>query len=200
MRAQRSYRGLSQELASPWLRTWSKLAQMPDLAPRPRVGGGSFLAWEGQGLATKSSRHLADYFNKTLTGGLAQRPTLKNALEIRSPKPRTVLRPRACVVLFPGRRDYENLDWSFNLYMERCEVQGRLLDYHPVTLRSSLAPVLNNLSGLKPGKSAYLGLGTVTQVPYMPCPCFPSHFYTSKYTSIFTDERESTWTVSLSIP
>lgn len=66
--------------------------------------------------------------------------------------------------------------------VERCEVQGRLLGYHSVTLRGSLAPVLNNLSGHEPGKSAYLlvGLGTMTQVPYMPCPCFPSHFYISK--------------------
>lgn len=80
------------------------------LSPEATGGRWQFPGLRGQGLATKSSRHLAAYFNKTLTGGLAQRPTLKNALEIRSPRPRTVLRPRAWVVPFLGWRDYENLD------------------------------------------------------------------------------------------
>lgn len=99
-------------------------------------------------------------------------------------------------------RETENSDWSFNL-LGRCDVHSMTLlfyVYHSMTLSDFLAPVLTNLPGHEPGKSVYLGLGTVTQVPYAPCMCFPFHFYTSKYILFSLDKRGSTQRVSFSIP
>lgn len=67
---------LSQELASPSPRTPSKLALLPDSAPRPEAGGGRFLASEAHRLATKiylatgCSPALSDW-QRAITGWMA---------------------------------------------------------------------------------------------------------------------------------
>lgn len=56
-----------------------------------------------------------------------------------------------------------------------------------MTLRGSLAPILNNLSGHEPGKSAYLlvGLGTVTRCHICHAPVSPLTF-TPPNTGLFS--------------
>ena len=178
-------RSLSQQLASPW-RTPSKLPLVSDGALRPRVGGGGFLAWEGQGLATD----LPACFNKKLTGGPVQRAALRKELEIQGRRGRMVLRPRAWVVLLLGQKRYQGLEQPCILCVRRRDVQGGpSLSSYSATLMDSPAPVLINLSGHKPGKSVYLCLGTRTQVPHMPCMCFPLSLLCYQR-SIFTGRKK----------
>ena len=73
---------------------------------------------------------------------------------------------------------------------QRRDVQGGpSLSSYSATLMDFPAPVLINLSGHKPGKSVYLCLGTRTQVPHVPCMCFPLSLLCYQR-SIFTGRKK----------
>lgn len=80
---------------------------------------------------------------------------------LRGPPPRTEEVPELGTTMHP-------------LCVRRRDVRGGpSLSYYSVTLMDFPAPVLNNLSGHKPGKPVYLCLGARAQVPHMPRTCFP---------------------------